>query len=46
MKTNIQTYIQNMKHQKQDKNQHDKQKHDYYEYSHVIRNMIYAIATK
>ena len=33
-----------MKH-RNTKNQHDKHKHDYYEYPHVIRNMIYAIAT-
>ena len=31
-----------MKHQKQDKNQHDK--HDHYENPHVIRGMINMIA--
>ena len=35
-----------MKHQKQDKNQHDKLKHDYYVNPHVIRTMIYMIAKK
>ena len=33
-----------MKHQKQDKNHHDKAKHDYYVNSHVIRFMMYMIA--
>ena len=35
-----------MKHQKQDKNQHDKLKHDYYEYPHVVRFMMYMIANQ
>ena len=33
-----------MKHHKQDKNHHDKQKHDYYVNPHVIRTMIDMIA--
>ena len=44
MKTNIQTNIQIMKHQKQNINQHEKHKHDYYVNSHVIRAMINMIA--
>ena len=33
-----------MKHQKQDKNHHDKTKHDYYVNPHVIKPMINMIA--
>ena len=33
-----------MKHQKQNKNHHDKAKHDYYVNSHVIKPMINMIA--
>jgi len=33
-----------MKHKKQDKNHHDKHKHDYYVNPHVIRAMINMIA--
>ena len=33
-----------MKHQKQDKNHHDKHKHDYYGNPHVIKPMMYMIA--
>ena len=33
-----------MKHQKQDKSHHDKQKHDYYANPHVIRAMTNMIA--